>query len=158
MKFSSREDVEVPAAFLFDQLQDFGAFERSAIRRGADVRRTVPAGAALGIGDGWNVRFRWRGRPRALNLRLTELTAPEMLTLSGGSDSFEFLVKTTVIDLTPRRSRLIGEFDVRPRGFRARVLLQSARLGKATLDRRYADALRNFAHEVERRYARSPSA
>lgn len=157
MKFSSREDIEVPAAFLFDQLTDFPAFERSAMRRGADVRRTNP-GSDVTLGEGWDVSFRWRGRARQMRLVLAEMTAPDSLVLRGTSEIFEIEVKASVIALSPRRSRLLGELELRPRGFKARVLLQSARLGKAALDRRYADGLRDFAHEVERRYARSPSA
>lgn len=158
MKFSSREDVEVPAEFLFGQLTDFAAFERSAIRRGADVRRTTSSGAMPGVGNSWDITFRWRGRSRQMTLVVAEVTRPESLALSGDSDSFAVTVKATVISLSPRRSRLMGEIEVRPKGFKARVLLQSARLGKSALDRRYAEGLRNFAHEVERRYARSPLA
>ncbi len=158
MKFSSREDVEVPAEFLFGQLTDFAAFERSAVRRGADVRRMTPAGAQPGVGTSWEVNFRWRGRARRMTLVVAEITRPDSLVLSGDSESFAVTVKATVIALSPRRSRLMGEIEVRPKGFKARVLLQSARLGKSALDRRYAEGLRNFAHEVERRYARSPSA
>lgn len=162
MKFSSREDIEVPAEFLFGQLTDFPAFERSAVRRGADLRRVSGEGgdksAAIGVGDGWEASFRWRGRSRSLRLVLSELMPPDSLALAGNSESFELAVKATVIALSPRRSRLLGELEVKPRGFKARVLLQSARLGKAALDRRYAEGLREFAHEVERRYARSPSA
>lgn len=158
MKFSSREDIEVPAAFLFGQLTDFPAFERSAIRRGADVRRTVAQGQPIVTGQGWDVSFRWRGRARALRLTLAEMVEPDVIALDGQSDSFDVGVRSTVIALSPRRSRLMAEFEVRPRGFKARVLLQSARLGKAALDRRFGEALRNFAHEVERRYARSPAA
>jgi len=39
MKFSTREDVEAPVDYVFGQISDFGAFERQALRRGADVRR-----------------------------------------------------------------------------------------------------------------------
>ncbi|MFB2531335.1 hypothetical protein ACEYYB_03035 [Paracoccus sp. p4-l81] len=158
MKFSSREDIEVPAGFLFAQLTDFPAFERTAVRRGADLRRTAAPGAAMDVGQGWDVSFRWRGKGRKLRLTLAEITAPEVLSLTGVSESFDLTVRATVIPLSPRRSRLMGELEIRPRGFKARVLLQSARLGKVALDRRYAEGLRSFAHEVERRYARSPAA
>lgn len=157
MKFSSREDIEVPAEFLFSQLTDFAAFERSAIRRGADVRRTVSPGTVIGVGAGWDITFRWRGRGRHLKLIVSDIARPDSLQLTGDSETFAVTMKATVIALSPRRSRLMGELEVRPKGFKARVLLQSARLGKTALDRRYADGLRNFSHEVERRYARSPA-
>ena len=40
MKFSTREDVEVPIDQTFGIICDFDAYERSAMRRGAEVLRT----------------------------------------------------------------------------------------------------------------------
>ena len=40
MKLSSRQDIEAPVAFVFDALNDFQAWERAALRRGAEVART----------------------------------------------------------------------------------------------------------------------
>ena len=39
MKFSMREDVEVPVDQAFGSICDFDAYERSAMRRRAEVRR-----------------------------------------------------------------------------------------------------------------------
>jgi len=37
MKFAAREDIEAPIEYVFSQISDFPALERSALRRGADV-------------------------------------------------------------------------------------------------------------------------
>ncbi|MDB0052652.1 hypothetical protein N9F04_02830 [Ascidiaceihabitans sp.] len=39
MKFSTREDVEAPIDQAFALIGDFGAYELSAMRLGAEVRR-----------------------------------------------------------------------------------------------------------------------
>lgn len=155
MKFSTREDIDIPAAFLFDQISDIDSFERSAVRRGADVRRLNPENGA-GPGLRWNIRFMLRGKRRELEMELVELNRPESAVLTGGSDSFDLNLRLSVITLNPRRSRLGVEIEITPRNFMARVMLQSARLGKSALDRRFADRVKTFAHELERRYARTP--
>lgn len=40
MKFSTKEDIEASMADAFALFADFDQFERSALRRGAQVRRT----------------------------------------------------------------------------------------------------------------------
>lgn len=156
MKFSTREDIEVPVEFLFDQISDVEGFERSATRRGADLRRLNPEnGIAPGLR--WAVSFMMRGKRRSLEMELDELTRPEVVVLDGQSEAFNIKLRMSSILLNPQRSRLGVEFEITPRNFMARVMLQSARLGKNALDRRFGDQVRKYAHEIERRYARAPS-
>ena len=56
MKFVAHEDVEAPIDFVFEQMSDFPALERSALRRGAEVQRvdTVPDKTP---GMAWDVAF-----------------------------------------------------------------------------------------------------
>ena len=72
MKFSTREDVEAPIATVFGMLSEFEVYERSAIRRGADVNRVgdhdVPH-----EGQTWNAGFRLRGKDREARIDSDEL-------------------------------------------------------------------------------------
>ncbi|HCI07161.1 MAG TPA: hypothetical protein DE314_07355, partial [Sulfitobacter sp.] len=61
MKFSTREDVEVPIDQAFALICDFDAYERSAMRRGAEVRR-VDDLSKPGVGMKWAASFKMRGK------------------------------------------------------------------------------------------------
>jgi len=78
MNFSTREDVEAPIEATFDMLCDFENYERQALRRGAEVRRTDNL-SAPGVGMTWAARFMMRGRPRDLDLSMTEFQRPDVM-------------------------------------------------------------------------------
>ena len=55
--------------------------------------------------------------------------------------------------LAPRRSRMSTLLEIKPRTLGGRLLLQSARLGRAKLDRRYDERIKSFLRDLESRAA-----
>ena len=51
-----------------------------------------------------------------------------------------------MVALTRTKSRLIFETDAQPRGMKARLLLQTAKLGKSQLDRKFAKRIGEFVN------------
>lgn len=147
MKFSTRIDEDLPAERLFESIGNFDALERMLIGRGASVARIDPA-REPGIGMGWNIGFDWRGRARQLRLAVTRFDHPEQLSMVGRSEALDLAVNATVVALSRVRSRLIFETEVRPRNMKARLMLQTAKLGKAQLDRRYHRRIRDFVEQM----------
>lgn len=150
MKFSSREDLEAEAPFIFDQLTDFSGFEHMARRRGVQSKR-LDALQEIGPGMSWDIGFRFRGKPRTLILDLTRYERPECLEFTGESGSFNLVATVTVVALSPKRCRIIAELELRPRSLGARLMLQSARLGKGALTRKFAERVQLLARELEAR-------
>lgn len=136
MTFSTRIDTEMPAGDLFGLIGDFSRSERVLAARGVSLCRIDPS-ADPGTGLGWTIGFAWRGQGRTLRLDVTRFDRPSRIALDGHSDQFDLTMTLTVVALSRARSRLLVETEVFPRGMRARLLLQTARLGKAHLDRRY---------------------
>lgn len=136
MKFSTRHDTELPSDRLFDLLSDFSRLEKLLMRRGASVRRIDPS-LEPGIGMAWEVGFDWRGRRRDLRLDLMRFDRPETIAINGQGESFSLRYTMTVIALTRQKSRLMAELEIRPQNMRARLILQTAKLGKGQLDKRY---------------------
>ncbi|CAM3265271.1 hypothetical protein PANO111632_11095 [Paracoccus nototheniae] len=147
MKFSTRIDTDLPAERLFDSIGNFETLERMLIGRGASVSRIDPSNDPS-IGMGWNIRFDWRGKPRHLRLAVTRFDRPEQMTMDGRSDALELAISASVVPLSRARSRLICETEVKPRNMRARLMLQTAKLGKGQLDRRYQRRIEEFVSQM----------
>ena len=150
MKFSTREDVDAPIADVFKALCDFDAFERAAMRRGAEVNRKVePEGS--GLGAKWDVAFVMRGKAREITLEVTDAREPEFLTVSMTSKSFLGSLGVELIALSRSKTRMVIGFEVRPQNLSARVLVQSAKLTKPKLDAKFRDRVALQVRDMESR-------
>lgn len=143
MKFSTRVDTDRSSAELFDIISDFSRSERALVARGAQVRRIDPS-QEPGTGLGWTIDFSWRGQQRTVRLDVTRFDRPSHVTLDGHSDQFDLSINMTVVALSRAKSRLLFETEIRPRTMRARLLLQTAKLGKTQLDRKYDQRIADF--------------
>ncbi|MEZ5777863.1 MAG: SRPBCC family protein [Paracoccaceae bacterium] len=148
MKFSTREDIEAPADAVFDALSDFEAFERAAMRRGADVSRIDPV-APIGEGLSWNLRFPVRGKMRRMVCILRRYDRASAIGLHGESNGYLAQLDLTLLALSKGRTRLGVELEIRPRTLPARLMLQSVRLSKSSYSRRFEARVQKFAADLE---------
>ena len=151
MKFSTKEDVEAPAELIFSAMSDFASFERSAMRRGAEVARVDPA-AEVGIGMTWSLRFPVRGKMRRAVCELEQFDPPNGLRCRMESNGFDGLLTLGLVALSRTRTRLGVQLEVKPRTLTARLLLQSVRLNRASYVRRFEGRVQKFASELELRH------
>lgn len=128
---------------LFDRVSDFNRIEQSMAERGASVARIDPS-KEPGIGMGWDIGVDWRGKERRMRIEVQRFDRPELMTMFGTSDALEISIVSTVIAVSKTRSRLDVDTIVSPRNMRARLLLQTAKLGKNRLDQRYGQRIRAF--------------
>lgn len=145
MKFSTRIDKNLPAFQLFDSVTDFERVERILIRRGVSVNRVDDMTDGR---RGWKLAFDWRGQRRELTLILVQFDRPEKFALIGESVPFDIKIDFSIIALAKNRSRLIFEMEVKPRNMRARLILQTAKLGKAQIDRKVAARISDFVDDA----------
>jgi hypothetical protein len=150
MKFSRREDVSAPAEAVFDSLSDFVAFERAALRRGPRLRR-LDSLRLPGAGLSWDITFPFRGKQRQMIADVRRFDKPEVLEYAGVSPSFEMSLAFTLVALSRQHTRLHAEFEIRPRSLGARLMIQSAKLGRASLNSRYNKRIAALARNIETR-------
>jgi carbon monoxide dehydrogenase subunit G len=156
MKLSGRTDIGAPIAFVFAALSDFEAWERAAMRRGADVHRTDKL-RAPGPGMTWQARFAWRGRERQLQVRLTKLQPDLNLALEFDGPSVEGVMNIELVELAAKRTRMLMQVDMKPRTLAARLFIQSMRLAKGRVQRKYDARLQAIARDIEQRFTGQPT-
>jgi len=151
MKFSTREDIEAPIAYVFQSVSDFDGFERQALRRGAEVTRLDTLGKP-GLGSEWQLRFPFRGKRRDVDARITGFDAPNSYRADTRSGGIDGRVTVDLLPLSPRRTRLQVSLDLTPQSLSARLLVQSLKFAKSNLNKRFSSRVWKFAQEVETKY------
>jgi len=154
MKFSAKEDIEAPVEQVFALVSDFEGFERAARRRGAEVQRTdsLPSSA---IGMTWATSFVARGRQRQLNIEMTEYEPPQMMRFHSVAQGLETDMKVELVALSRGRTRLSVDLDLKPKSISARLLVQSLKLAKANLNKKFHLRMADYARDLEDRIKRS---
>lgn len=150
MRFSAKQDIEAPLDFVYKTMTDFEAWERSAMRRGAEVERTDKL-TRPGPGLSWATRFSYRGKVRAVALRLV-MIEPQALAFAAQSQAVEGSVKLELMEMSARRTRVHVVMEVTPRSLAARLFLQSLRLARARIDRKFEQRVTQLATDIESRY------
>jgi hypothetical protein len=151
MKFSTRQDIDAPADFVFAQLTDFEALERQAMRRGIEVERKSYS-QPRGIGAGWTIQVPFRGKTRDVTAEITEFDASNALTANAVSGGVDMLLEIELVPLSNNRTRVSFGYDVRPQTLPARLLVQSVKFAKSSLQRRYERRIGKFADLIAERY------
>lgn len=154
MKLTTKQDIEAPLDHVYARLTDFDHFERMAMRRGSEIERTDRL-KSPGPGMAWRLRFTFRGKPRKAMVRFTDGVPGSHIDLGFESPSLEGTARIELVALSARRTRLALVSDVRPKTLAARLVLQSMRLAKGRIQRKYDVAAGKLANMIEEQYRAS---
>ncbi|MFA3919567.1 SRPBCC family protein [Ruegeria hyattellae] len=150
MQIAGTEDIAAPISDVFDMLSEFDSFERNAIRRGIDVRRLNDHSRAM-RGLEWQAAFQLRGKPRNLHLVLCRYDRPHLMQIDSSTKGIECTMLVELMPLSPRRTRLHLKLKLRPNTLPARLFVQSLKLARRNLNRRFKNRLSEFARNMENR-------
>ncbi|MFT6451247.1 MAG: hypothetical protein ACJA06_000728 [Halocynthiibacter sp.] len=153
MKFSTREDIEAPIEFVYQQVADFDGLEKQALRRGYALER-VEAGDAQGMGTAWNARVPFRGKTRELKARISDVSAPTGYCIQSQSGGLGMDFEVELVALSRNRTRVVIGLEVRPNTLSSRLLVQSMKFAKSNLQKRFSRRVGEFAVEIGDRYTR----
>ena len=154
MQFSSKEDIEAPIDAVFREITDFQSFERSALRRGAEVQRTDNL-AAPAVGMNWHARFMLRGRKREMDIDLVDYDPPNGIGLEARATAVLGRMRVDLVALSRGRTRLSVDLALEPRSISGRLMVQSLKLARANLSKRFRLRVADYAVDIEERFKRN---
>lgn len=151
MKFSTRQDIEAPIDFVFHRATDFNGFERQALRRGVDIERADDR-ADIGTGMTWNAAFSFRGKHRKVRAELADYDPPNAMMIESNSGGVAAHFDVEFLPLSRNRTRIKVGLELAPKTMSARLLIQSLRFAKKSLNKRFAARIDQFRKDVENRH------
>lgn len=154
MQFTAKEDIDAPIDAVFEMLTDFEGFERSAMRRGAEVHR-VDRLTQPGEGMSWKAAFDLRGRRRDMDVKLVEFVPPTRMAFRGTSTSFTGRFDVDLLALSRTRTRMAVDLEFAAQNLTARLLVQSLKLARSSLTKKFRLRVAEYAKDLEDRHLRS---
>jgi uncharacterized protein YndB with AHSA1/START domain len=147
MKFSSREDIDAPIETVFTAVTDFESFERQMLRRGIDVARdeTCPP---PNPGARWEAAFDWRHRRQDVKAVLVSVEAGTGYSIESQSGGITALAVVDLVALSKSRTRLFVSLDLKPSNLQSRLFIQTLKLTKSALTRRFKARVAEFAGTI----------
>lgn len=154
MKFKSKEDLDVPIAQVFDMIADFERHERSAMRRGVKIKR-LDSLEAPGLGAKWDIGFQMRGRERQAEVEVTGFDRPNEMTFEAQIQGLDSTVEVVLVPLSKTRTRLNVVGTLKPKTLSARLMVQSLKLAKKNISKRFNKKLAGLARDMEDRASKA---
>ncbi|MTJ05414.1 MAG: SRPBCC family protein [Sediminimonas qiaohouensis] len=153
MKFSTKEDVDAPISKVFDTLADFEMIERAAMRRGVEVQRTDTL-SKPGIGASWHAKFNMRGKQREVDIFVPSYDPPNEITMHSQLQGLQSEMKIELVALSRQQTRLSVVANLKPTTLSARLLVQSLKMARTKLNKRFRERVADYARELQERAAR----
>jgi hypothetical protein len=151
MQFSSVQDVNAPLDFVFQQMSDFESYESYGLRTGADVERSDSL-TEKAAGMVWDVSGDFRGKRRNLEIELTDYRPDNLLKFFIKSKGVEAVATMEAMALTRKQSRIKVTTLLKPKSISARLILQSAKLAKNSMNRKFNHRFWTYANYIENNY------
>ena len=148
MKLSTRTEIDATPDKVFGLAADFDRLEAVARERGATVERlddgrNGPAAAR------WRITAPIRGQVRSGEIGITAYVPGEQIAAQGALEGLSIFGNMELVEFAAGRTRMFSTLDMKPGSLKARMLVQSLKLARGTLERRLAKRMEKFARRAE---------
>lgn len=111
--------------------------------------------AEKATGMTWNVSGDLRGKRRKVRIELTEYRPDNLLKFFVKSSGIEAFATMESMALTRKQSRIKVTTVLKPKTISARLILQSAKLAKNSMNRKFNHRFWTYANYIENNYNKS---
>ncbi|MDG1738136.1 MAG: SRPBCC family protein [Paracoccaceae bacterium] len=150
MIFETKEDINAPIEQVFPYIADFAGFERSALRRGAEVKR-LDTLTGPGPGMKWDLKFQLRGKRREFRLEMAQYDPPNGMRFHTSTTGVDGVMHVDLIAMSRSSTRMSIKLEMQANNLTGRLLLQSLKLAKSSIAGRVNTKLYEFARGTEER-------
>jgi hypothetical protein len=103
---------------------------------------------------GWDVTFMFRDRKRSMNITVVTFDRPNEMAVQLTSSGINGGFKAELLALSRNRTRLNVEAEMKAQNLSARLLIQSLKLARGNLNKRFTVRVADFAQDIEDRCRR----
>ena len=96
-----------------------------------------------------------RGKPREAAIAVTGFDAPNEIVLGSGLQGMEVETRIELVALSRSQTRLGIKADLTPTTLAARLMVQSLRMARGKLDKRFKARVADYARELGDRAGRA---
>jgi len=155
MRLTATHTIQAPIGLGFKEFSNFDKFETFAKQRGVKVARTDDL-TGLSAGMAWRVSGNIRDKTRIIDITLTDLRPGIRLGYASqsGAMSGQFRVEFDPT-MSTQTTVTLKVIDPVAKSLPARLILQSVKLAKHSIEKRMLRALIKFGDEIEQLRAAS---
>jgi uncharacterized protein YndB with AHSA1/START domain len=151
MNLETTYDLDAPAEYIFQRITDHADFEALLMGYGANIER-LDDETSLNVGMKWAIDGVFRGKQRQVEVALTSLTDNELVSYQSESKDVNAVVDMKLDALSAQKTRFSVDLKPKANTISARLILQSAKLARKTLEKRINRRFADFCQRLEDDY------
>lgn len=157
MRLKAIHQIKAPKDYVFERISDFDSFERYIHEIGGTADRTDDV-AGIQPGMSWHISGTFRKKHREVDLTLDHFHPSDKIKYAVETENMNAAIFFELSDTAAGETELALFIDPEARNISARLVLQSVKLAKKTIEKRITSRIEAFGNRIEADYKASSAA
>lgn len=151
MRLTAVHAINAPLDFVFREFTNFADFEAHAQERNLSVKRTDSLDD-VGAGMGWEISGVVRGKHRDVSVTMDDFRQNDTMQYTSATGAMSGKMFFEFEDLGSDVTEVTFHVDPTADSISSRLILQSIRLAKNSVEKRIKKSMRIFGETIETKY------